>query len=170
MIFQYRSYERSRSGRTVRVPRLAYFRTVQGFADSETMKLHGPLSGNELQNVKRKFFQTLFKIQPGVIDLRERLIRLAAQVLDAGNEQPALPAEFAVDRTLRTAGQLNDLVDRDALIAPPQKQVCCNFFKLAVSNLSSRPLVRHSPPRPGCVKEIFNAIHRLNPPVSITFY
>jgi hypothetical protein len=32
-------------------------------------------------------------------------------------------------------------------------------LKLAVSNLSSRPLVRHSLPRPERVKEIFHAIH-----------
>src|SRR5258708_23359789 len=127
------------------------------------MKLHGPFCGNELQNVKRKFLQTLFKIQPRVIDLRERLIRLTAQVLDAGNEQPALPAEFAVDRTLRTASQLDDLVDCDALITTLQKQVSCDFLQLAVSDLSSRPLRRHLSFLPEDMKEIFHAFHSMNP-------
>jgi hypothetical protein len=53
------------------------------------MKLHGPFRRDELQNVKGKFLQTLFKVQPRVIDLRERFVRLPAQVLDTGDEQPA---------------------------------------------------------------------------------
>ncbi len=64
--------------------------------------------------------------------------------LDTPDEQPTLAPEFAVNGTLRTASQLDDLVDRDTLIASLQKQVRCNFLKLAVSRLSSRPLVRHS--------------------------
>src|ERR1700679_3007222 len=144
MTFQHGSYERSRSGGTVRVPCLAYFGTVHGLSDGETMKLHRPFCGDELQDVKREFFETLFKIQSGVIDLRERFVRLAAQVLNTGDEQPTLPAEFAVDRTLRTAGQLDDLVDGDAFIASLEKQVCRDLLKPAVSDLSSRPFVRHS--------------------------
>jgi hypothetical protein len=105
--------------------------------------------------VKRKFLQTLFKVQPRVIDLRERFIRLAAQALDTGDEQPALPAEFAIDRALRTTSQLDDLVEGDALIAALQKQICCDFLKLSLPNLSSRPLVTQSSPQ---FKEIFNVI------------
>src|SRR5258705_10086148 len=161
MTFQHSSYERSRSGGTVCVPRFAYFRTVQRFADGEAMKLHRPFCSNQLQDVKRKLLQTLFQVQPRVMDLRERFIRLAAQVLDTADKQPALPAEFAVNRTLRTTSQLDDLVDGDALIAALEKQVCCDLLNLAVSNLSSRPFISHSSPRPEGVKEIFSAIHSL---------
>jgi hypothetical protein len=126
------------------VPYLTYFRTVQGLADSETMKLHGPFRGDELQDLKREFLQARFKVQSCVVNLRERFIRLAAQVLDTADEQPALPTEFAVNGTLRTASQLDDFVDRDTLIAAFQKQVRCDFLKLTVSNLCSRSLVRHS--------------------------
>jgi hypothetical protein len=34
---------------------------------------------------------------------RERFVRLAAQILDAADEQTALPAKFVVDRALRAA-------------------------------------------------------------------
>src|ERR1700722_5217148 len=141
---QQRSYERSCFGGTVRVPYFTYFRTVQGFSDSETMKLHGPFRGDELQDPKREFLQARFKVQSGIVDIRERLIGLSAQIFDTPDEQPTLAPEFAVNGTLRTASQLDDLVDRDTLIASLQKQVRCNFLKLAVSRLSSRPLVRHS--------------------------
>jgi hypothetical protein len=130
-IFQQRSYERSCFGGTMRVPYFTYFRTVQGLSDSEAMKLHGPLCGDELQNLKREFLQTRFKIQSCVVNLRERFIRLAAQVLDTPDEQPTLPAEFAVNRTLRTASQLDDLVDGDTLIAVSETsplrlfEACC---------------------------------------------
>src|ERR1700733_13412475 len=128
----------------MRVPDLPYFRTVQCLSDSETMKLHGPLCGDELQDLKREFLQTRFKVQSCVINRRQRFIRLAAQVFDTADEQPTLPTEFAVNRTLRTASLLDDLVDGDTPIAALQKQVGCDFLKLAVSNLASRPLVRHS--------------------------
>jgi len=106
--------------------------------------------------VKRKLLETLFKIQSCVIDLREGFIRLAAQVLDTADEQPTLPAEFAVDRALRTASQFDDLVDSDALIAALQKQVCCDFLKLAVSNLSSRTACRaFLSPVPNAAKKVF---------------
>ena len=82
------------------------------------MKLHRPFRGDELQDVEGELLQALFKIQSSVVNLGERLIGLAAQVLDTPDEQPALAAEFAVNRTLGTAGQLDDLVDADTLIAP----------------------------------------------------
>src|ERR1700723_3842757 len=107
----------------MRVPYFTYFRTVQGLSDSEAMKFHGPFCGDELQDLKREFLQARFKVQSCVVDLRERFIRLAAQVFDTADEQPTLPTEFAVNRTLRTAGQLDDLVDGDTLIAAFQKQV-----------------------------------------------
>ena len=126
----------------MRVPSVSYFWTVYGLADCETMKLYGPFCGYELEDVKRELLETLFKVQSCVIALRERFVRFAAQVLNTADEQPTLPAEFAVDRTLRTASQLDDLVDSDAFIAVLQKQVCGDSLKLAVSIPSSRPLVR----------------------------
>ena len=128
----------------MRVPCLTYFRTVQGLSDSEAMKLHGPFCGDELQNLEREFLQTRFQVQSGVINLIERFIRLTAQVFDTADEQSTLPPEFAVNSTFRTAGHLDNPVDGDAFIAAFQKQVRCDFLKPAVSNLSSRPLVRHS--------------------------
>jgi hypothetical protein len=101
------------------------------------MKIHRPFCGDELKDVKRELLETLFKIQSCVIELRERFIRFAAQVLDAADEQPTLPPEFALHRALRTASHLDDLIDGDTLIAALQKQVRCYFLKLAVSNLSS---------------------------------
>ena len=68
------------------VPCLAYFGTVPGLTDGETMKLDGPFGGDELQDMKREFLQALFKVQSCVIDLRQRFIRLAAQVLDTADE------------------------------------------------------------------------------------
>src|ERR1700722_2902832 len=169
--FQQRSYDRSRSGGTVCVPCLAYFGTIHGLADGETVKLHGPFCGDELQNVKRELLETFFKVQSCVIDLRERFVRLAAQALNTADEQPTLPAEFAVDRTLRTASELDDLVDGDALIAALQKQLCCDLLKLAVSNLSSRPLVGHSSlPSRNAAKKYSKGIHSLNPLVLTAFY
>ena len=56
-------------------------------------------------------------IQSCVIDLRERFIRFTAQILDTADEQPALSTEFAVDRALRTARHLDNLVDGYSLIA-----------------------------------------------------
>jgi len=128
----------------MRVPYLTYFRTVQGLADSEAMKLHGPFRGDELQDLKREFLQTRFKIQSCVVNLRERFIRFAAQVLDTSDEEATLATEFAVNSTFRAASQLDDLVDGDTVIAALEEQVRCDFLKLAVSNLSSRALVRHS--------------------------
>src|ERR1700722_10265291 len=142
--FQQGSYERSCFGGTMRVPHFTYFRTVQCLSDSEAMKFHRPFCGDELQYLKREFLQTRFKVQSCVVNFRKRFIRLAAQVLDTPDEQPTLPAEFAVNRTLRTASQLDDLVDGDTVIAALEKQVRCDFLKLAVSDFSSRPLVRHS--------------------------
>ena len=94
---------------------------------------------------------------------------LAAQVLDTADEQSTLPTEFVVDRTLRTACQLDDVVDGDALIAALQKQVCCDFLKLAVSNLSTRPFVRHSSSHPQRVKKN-QCDPRPNSPVLTAFY
>src|ERR1700723_4021048 len=142
----------------MRVPYFTYFRTVQGLSDSEAMKFHGPFCGDELQYLKREFLQTRFKVQSCVVNLRERFVRFAAEVFNTSDEQPTLPSEFAVNRTLRTASQLDDLVDGDTVIAALEKQVRCDFLKLAVSNLSSRPLVRHfiSPSlRPGCRQNFY---------------
>src|ERR1700722_18179335 len=86
--FQQRAYERSCFGGTVRVPYLTYFRTVQGLSDSETVKLHGPLCGDELQDLKREFLQARFKVQSCVVNVGERFIGLAAQVFDTPDEQP----------------------------------------------------------------------------------
>src|ERR1700761_9805199 len=99
------------------VPCLTYFRTVQGLSDSEAMKLHGPFRCDQLEDLKRDFLQARFKAQPGVINLRERFIRLTAQVFDTPDEQPTLPPKFAVNRTLRAASQLDDFVEGDTLIA-----------------------------------------------------
>ena len=148
----------------MRIPHFPYFRTVQGLSDSEAMKFHGPFCGDELQYLKRESLQTRFKVQSCVVNLRERLIRLAAEVFDTPDEQPTLPAEFAVNRTLRTASQLDDLVDGDTVIAALEKQVRCDFLKLAVSDFSSRPLVRHSSLQLSVLNagKIFHAIRRLN--------
>src|ERR1700684_4602424 len=127
--FQQRLYERGRFRGTMGVPCLTYLRTVQGLSDSETMKLYGPFCGDELQNLKSEFLQARFKVQSCVVNLREWFIRLAAQVLDTADEQPTLPTEFAVNRTLRTASQLDDLVDGDTLVPVFQKQVRCDFLK-----------------------------------------
>jgi hypothetical protein len=108
------------------------------------MKFHGPFCGDELQYLKREFLQTRLKVQSCVVNLRERFIRLAAEVFDTSDEQPTLPTEFAVNSTLRTASELDDLVNGDTVIAALEKQVRGDFLKLAVSNLCSRPLVRHS--------------------------
>ncbi|MDX6464813.1 MAG: hypothetical protein QOE55_8510 [Acidobacteriaceae bacterium] len=104
MTFQYGSYERSCFGGTVLVPYLTYFGTVHGRGNSETMKLHGRFRSDELQNLKRESLQARLKIQSCVVNLRERFICLSAQILDTADEQPALPTEFAVNRTLRTDG------------------------------------------------------------------
>src|SRR5258708_39886926 len=77
--------------------------------------------------------------------------------MDYADKVLAVCGEFGVDCTLRTTSQLDDLVDGDALIAALEKQVCCDLLNLAVSNLSSRPFISHSSPRPEGVKEIFNA-------------
>lgn len=62
----------------MRVPRVAHFRTVHGLAYGETVKLHRPFSGYELQDMKRELLETLFKVQSCVVDLRERFVRFAA--------------------------------------------------------------------------------------------
>src|SRR5271156_4899166 len=156
----------------MRVPYFADFRTVQGLSNSEAMKFHGPFCGDELQYLKREFLQTRFKVQSCVVNFGERFIRLAAEVFDPPDEQPTLPTEFAVNRALRAASQLDDLVDGDTVIAALEKQVRCDFLKLAVSNFSSRPLVRHS-----CLQlSVLNAGENIsrNPPfaspVPATFY
>src|ERR1700744_2489024 len=82
MTFQYRSYDRSRSGGAVRIPCFAYFRTARGLADGESMKLYRLFCSDELQDVKRELFETFFEVQSCVIQLRERFIRFATKVLD----------------------------------------------------------------------------------------
>jgi hypothetical protein len=156
----------------MRVRCLTYFRTVQGLSDSETMKLHGPFRGDELQDFKREFLQTRFQVQSCVVNLRERFIRFAAQVLDTSNEQSTLPAEFAVNRTFRTASQLEDLVNGDTVIAAPEKQVRRDLLKLTVSNLSSRPLVRLSSLQLSVLNpgKNISCNPQLESPVAATFY
>src|ERR1700738_2867397 len=91
-----------------------------------------------------EFFQALFKIQAAIVDVRKRFVRLAAQLLDAGDEQAAFAAEHTVDCALRAAGQLNNFVDRHAFVAVPQKQVRRDLLELAISYFSTRSLYRHS--------------------------
>src|SRR5271155_5075402 len=121
MTFQYRSYDRSRSGGAVRIPCFAYFGTVRGLADGKAMKLHRSFCSDELQDVKRELLQALFKIQSCVVNLRERFIRLAAKAFDAAKKYPPLPTKFAIPRPLRAASHFDDLVDGDPLIAALQK-------------------------------------------------
>src|SRR6202044_415167 len=121
--FQQRPYERSCFGGTVRVPRLTYFGTIQSLADRQTMKRDRPFCRDELQDLKREFFQACFKVQSCVVNLSERLIGLATQVFDTPDEKPALPTKFAVNRTLRTSRQFDNIIDAHTLIATFEKQV-----------------------------------------------
>src|SRR5271156_6423321 len=91
----------------MRVPYFADFRTVQGLSNSEAMKFHGPFCGDELQYLKREFFQTRFKVQSCVVNFGERFIRLAAEVFDTPDEQPTQYSGFAT-KVFQTQGDFMD--------------------------------------------------------------
>src|SRR5579859_429317 len=115
--FENRPYEGSRPCWAMRVPSLANFRAVQCLTNGKTVKIHGTLRSDQLQDVKGEFLQTRFKIQACVVDLGEWFVRLAAQILDTADEEAAFTAKFAVDGALRSTSQLDNLIDSHALIA-----------------------------------------------------
>jgi hypothetical protein len=63
------------------------------------VEIHRAFRGDQLQDVKREFCQTLFEVESGVVDFRERLTRFPAKRLDV--IRPTPPTEFVL--TLRQA-------------------------------------------------------------------
>lgn len=136
MLFEHLADERCGSCRAVDVPGFAYFGAGCSFADGEPVELDGTPGSDELEDVERELRQTLLKIEAGVVDLRERLVRFAAKALDAADEQAAFSSEFRVDSALRAARLLNNPVEAYAIIAMLQEQVRRNLLKSAVPVLS----------------------------------